>query len=71
MPLQAQSPIDFIIDRLRHDPAGLGKIAALGPQTNIATSLIRAPDIVTRAEEIIIMGGAYFEVGNTRPTTAA
>jgi purine nucleosidase len=27
----------------------------------------RAPDIVDRVPEIVLMGGAYFEVGNVTP----
>ncbi|NVL03666.1 nucleoside hydrolase, partial [Ruegeria pomeroyi] len=39
----------------------------LGPLTNIATAFTRAPDIVSRVQEIVLMGGAYFEVGNITP----
>ena len=35
--------------------------------TNIATALQQAPDIADRIAEIVLMGGAYFEVGNTTP----
>uniref|UniRef100_UPI0039B85EBF nucleoside hydrolase n=1 Tax=Albidovulum sp. TaxID=1872424 RepID=UPI0039B85EBF len=33
----------------------------------IATAFARAPDIVPRVAEIVLMGGAYFEVGNVTP----
>jgi purine nucleosidase len=35
--------------------------------TNIATAFTRAPDIVAKVAEVVLMGGAYFEVGNTTP----
>ncbi len=39
----------------------------LGPLTNIATAFTRAPDIIAKVAEIVLMGGAYFEVGNITP----
>jgi purine nucleosidase len=35
--------------------------------TNIATAFQKAPDIVGRVQQIVLMGGAYFEVGNVTP----
>ncbi len=68
MELQQQHGVDFIIDTLRKEPAGSVTLCALGPLTNIATAFDRAPDIVERVQEIVLMGGAYFEVGNITPT---
>ncbi|MEX0366187.1 MAG: nucleoside hydrolase [Ruegeria sp.] len=68
MPLAEGHGVDFIIDTLRaHDP-GTVTLCPLGPLTNIATAFRKAPDIVTRVQEIVLMGGAYFEVGNITPT---
>jgi purine nucleosidase len=67
MPLQDQHGVEFIIDTLRAEPAGSVTLCALGPLTNIATALDRAPDISGRIQEIVLMGGAYFEVGNITP----
>ncbi len=68
MPLQDSHAVDFLIDTLRgHDP-GTVTLCPLGPLTNIATAFSRAPDIVSRVQEIVLMGGAYFEVGNITPT---
>lgn len=67
MPLQDQHAVDFIIDTLRAHDAGTVTLCPLGPLTNIATALTRAPDIVDRVQEIVLMGGAYFEVGNITP----
>ncbi len=68
MPLQDQHGVDFIIDTLREQPAGSVTLCPLGPLTNIATAFDRAPDIIDRVQEVILMGGAYFEVGNVTPT---
>jgi purine nucleosidase len=68
MPLQDQNAVDFIIETLRREPAGTVTLCPLGPLTNIATAFERAPDIVDRVREIVLMGGAYFEVGNITPT---
>ncbi|WP_417601008.1 nucleoside hydrolase [Pararhodobacter oceanensis] len=68
MPLQAQHAVDFLIETLRSEPAGSVTLVPIGPLTNIATALERAPDIAERIAEIVMMGGAYFEVGNVTPS---
>ena len=68
MPLQPEHAVDFIIETLRAEPAGSITLCALGPLTNIATALQRAPDITPKIAEIVLMGGAYFAVGNITPT---
>lgn len=68
MPLQVQHGVDFLIERLRSAPSGSFTLCALGPLTNIGMALVKAPDIATRIREIVLMGGAYFEVGNITPT---
>ncbi|RPE71317.1 purine nucleosidase [Pacificibacter maritimus] len=67
--LQAQDThgVDFIIETLRNEPSGTVTLCPLGPLTNIATAFERAPDIIERVQEIVLMGGAYFEVGNITP----
>ena len=67
MPLQTQHAVDFIIDTLRNAPSGTVTLCPLGPLTNIATAFLKAPDIIGRVQEIVLMGGAYFEVGNITP----
>ncbi|WMT89623.1 nucleoside hydrolase [Pelagibacterium sp. H642] len=59
--------VDFIIDTIRREPEKTVTLCALGPLTNLAMALIKAPDITERIEEIVLMGGAYFEVGNITP----
>lgn len=67
MPLQSQHAVDFIIDTLRNEPEGTVTLCPIGPLTNIATAFEKAPDIIPRIQEIVLMGGAYFEVGNITP----
>lgn len=67
MPLQPQHAVDFLIDTLRREPAGSVTLVPIGPLTNIATAMQRAPDIVGRIGQIVLMGGAYFQVGNITP----
>jgi purine nucleosidase len=52
---------------LRTEPPGTVTLCPLGPLTNVAAALERAPDIAARIERIVLMGGAYFEVGNITP----
>ena len=67
MPLQDRHGVDFIIETLRREPAGSVTLVPVGPLTNIGTAFLKAPDIVDRVAEIVLMGGAYFEVGNITP----
>ncbi|WP_425090555.1 nucleoside hydrolase [Tropicimonas sp. S265A] len=67
MPLQDRHAVDFIIDTLRASAPGTVTLCPLGPLTNIATAFQRAPDIAARVQEIVLMGGAYFQVGNITP----
>lgn len=68
MEIKKQHGVDFIIETLRTEPSGTVTLCPLGPLTNIATALEKAPDIINRIAEIVLMGGAYFEVGNITPT---
>ena len=67
MPLQGQHAVDFIINTLRAHDMGSVTLCTLGPLTNIATAFNRAPDIIEKVQEIVLMGGAYFQVGNITP----
>ncbi len=67
MPLSDGHAVDFIIDTLRSEPSGTITLCPIGPLTNIATAFQKAPDIIEKVQEIILMGGAYFEVGNITP----
>src|SRR3546814_15223628 len=67
MPLQPQHAVDWLVDTLRAAPAGSITLCALGPLTNLAAAIVKAPDIVARIGEIVLMGGGFFEGGNTTP----
>jgi purine nucleosidase len=43
-------------------------LCALGPLTNIGLALVREPEIVSHIDEVVMMGGGFFEGGNTTPT---
>ena len=64
MPLQEVHAVDYLIDTLRREEVTL---CALGPLTNIAQVLIRAPEVAGNIREIVAMGGGLFEGGNTTP----
>ena len=68
MALQPGHAVDFIIDTLRKEASGSVTLCPLGPLTNIAAAFLKAPDIIGRVAQIVLMGGAYFEVGNITPT---
>lgn len=67
MPLQDKHGVDFLIETLRREPEGTVTLIPIGPLTNIATAMTRAPDIIPRIQEIVLMGGGYFEGGNITP----
>ena len=67
MPLQDQHAVEYIIETLRAHDAGTITLCPLGPLTNIATAFKSAPDIIEKVQEIVLMGGAYFQVGNITP----
>jgi purine nucleosidase len=67
IPLQAQHGVDFIIDTLMNAEPKTITLCTLGPLTNIAMALVKQPAIAERIQEIVMMGGAYFEVGNITP----
>ncbi|OWU68567.1 nucleoside hydrolase [Roseovarius sp. 22II1-1F6A] len=67
MPLQDTHAVDAIIAHVRAEAPGTVTLCALGPLTNIAMALKKAPDIAERLARIVLMGGAYFEVGNITP----
>ena len=65
MPLQPQHAVDFIVETCL---AGEVTLCPLGPLTNIALALKRAPEIARNIREIVLMGGGFFEGGNVTPS---
>ena len=66
-PLQEKHAVDFIIETIRSEEQASVTIAPLGPLSNIAMALQRAPDIAPRIRQIVLMGGGCFEGGNITP----
>lgn len=68
MPLQAQHAVDFIIETLLGADDDSITLVPTGPLTNIGQALSRQPDILPKIREIVMMGGAMREAGNTTPS---
>jgi purine nucleosidase len=67
LPLAPAHAVDAIIDLVRGRPEGTITLCPVGPLTNIAAALMKAPDIVPRTRQIVLMGGAIGE-GNITPS---
>lgn len=59
--------VDFIIDTVMAREPGTVTLCPLGPLTNIATALQREEQLASRLDQIVMMGGGFFEGGNTTP----
>jgi purine nucleosidase len=68
LPLQEQDAVDFIVDTLRAADDDTIILVPTGPLTNIATAITKAPDILPKVKEIVLMGGAMRESGNYSPS---
>ena len=68
MPLQAQHGVDFIVETILREEPGSVTLCTLGPLTNVALALRKAPEIASRVRELVMMGGGFFEGGNITPT---
>jgi purine nucleosidase len=66
MPLQAQHGVDALIERIQSASAPV-TIATLGPLTNLAVALIKAPHLKDRIAQVVAMGGAITH-GNITPS---
>ena len=67
MKLQEQHAVDFIVETLMREDSGTVTLCPLGPLTNVALALIREPRIATLIQQIVLMGGGFFEGGNVTP----
>ncbi len=65
--LEEQHGVDYLIEALLRHEEKTVTIAALGPLTNIAMAMVKEPRIIPRIQEIVLMGGGYFEMGNITP----
>ncbi len=57
--------VDALIETVRANP-GI-TVVTLGPLTNLALALARAPEITTLIDRCVVMGGAANTVGNVTP----
>lgn len=63
--VEDQHAVDFIVETLLASDGDV-TLAALGPLTNIATAMARAPEIVPKIWQIVLMGGSIGK-GNVTP----
>lgn len=68
MPLQEQHAVDFIIETLMAAEDDSITLVPTGPLTNIGRALSQQPSIRPKIKEIVMMGGAMREGGNTTPS---
>ncbi len=68
MPLQDQHAVDFIIETLLGADDNSITLVPTGPLTNIGQAMTRRADILPKIREIVLMGGAMREAGNTTPS---
>lgn len=67
VPLRPEHGMDALIAALRAEPRGEVTVCLLGPATNLAMALVKAPDIGPRIAEVVWMAGARSEGGNVTP----
>jgi len=67
MPLEEQHAVDFIIETLLASEENTVTLVPTGPLTNIGKAIQKQPDILSKIREIVLMGGAMREGGNTTP----
>lgn len=67
-PLAAQHAVDFIVDALRAADEAAVTLVPTGPLTNVAMAIVKAPAILPKIREIVLMGGAMREGGNHSPS---
>jgi len=68
MPLQDQHAVDFIIETLMRAENESITLVPTGPLTNIGKAISQNPAILPGIREIVLMGGAMREGGNTTPS---
>lgn len=65
--LQPGHAVDAIIETVRAHPGEI-TLVTLGPLSNVATALLKAPDIASLVKECYVMGGAANVIGNVTPS---
>lgn len=67
-PAQSTHAVDFIVESLQAAAPESITLVPTGPLTNIAAAIQRQPSILKAVREIVLMGGALREGGNTTPS---
>ncbi len=62
--------VEFIIEQISQQPDKI-TLVPIGPLTNMAKVLEKAPEIATKVEEVVLMGGAATVNGNVNPAAEA
>jgi len=63
---QPEHAVDKIVETLMASDDQI-TVCTLGPLTNIGLALVREPGIVDKIDRLVMMGGGFFEGGNTTP----
>ncbi len=71
--LQGRTPksehaVDVIIDTINRFPNEI-ELITIGPLTNVATAIIKNPDIVSKVKSCVVMGGVGRGEGNITPVS--
>lgn len=64
--LDPRHAVDLIIDTVMTHEPGTVTLVPTGPLTNIALAMRKAPEIVPRVRQVVLMGGSYTR-GNVTP----
>ena len=62
--------VDFIIEQVLQNPGEI-TLVPIGPLTNIARALEKAPEIASKVKGVVLMGGAATVNGNVNPAAEA
>lgn len=68
LPLERQHAVEFIATTLMAAADDSITLVPTGPLTNIAMAMVEQPAILRKIREIVLMGGAMREGGNTTPS---
>jgi purine nucleosidase len=69
-PLRDLHAVNFLAQALMTEPDNSVTLACLAPLTNVAMALVMEPRLRQKIRQIVFMGGAQREGGNTTPTAS-
>ena len=58
-PYAELSAVDYLIETIRREPDNV-TVLLIGPETNMAAAIEKAPDVVGKVKEVVVMGGQFF-----------